>query len=76
MKLILITMKQANEFVLQHHSRHGKVQGCKFCIGVTDEEENCEAPRLSDVRFHVIRTRGLQRKLLRISAKSVCFSGN
>ena len=37
MKVIPITMKQANEFVLTHHRHHGKVRGCKFCIGAADE---------------------------------------
>ena len=36
-KLIPITLKQANEFVLSHHRHHSKVQGCKFCVGVVDE---------------------------------------
>jgi hypothetical protein len=31
-------MKAANEFVLLHHRHHGKVRGCKFCLGVVDEE--------------------------------------
>lgn len=36
MKVIPVTMKQANEFVLSHHRHHGKVRGCKFCIGAVD----------------------------------------
>lgn len=36
-KVIPVTMKQANEFVLLHHRHHGKVRGCKFCIGAADE---------------------------------------
>ena len=38
MKVIPVTMKQANEFVLSYHRHHGKVRGCKFCIGATDED--------------------------------------
>lgn len=38
MKVIPVTMKQANEFVLSHHRHHGKVRGCKFCIGATDKD--------------------------------------
>ena len=37
MTVIPVTLKQANEYVLRYHRHHGKVQGCKFCIGVTDE---------------------------------------
>ena len=37
MRVIPVTMKQANEFVLSHHRHHGKVRGCKFCIGAVDE---------------------------------------
>ena len=36
MRVIPITLKQANDFVLRHHRHHGKAQGCKFCIGVID----------------------------------------
>ncbi len=38
MKLIPLSMKQANEFVLSHHRHHGKVRGCKFCIGAVDDD--------------------------------------
>ena len=37
MTVIPVTLKQANEYVLRYHRHHGKVQGCKFCVGVTDE---------------------------------------
>ena len=37
-KIIPVTMKQANEFVLSHHRHHGKVRGCKFRIGVTGND--------------------------------------
>lgn len=36
MRVIPVTMKQANEFVLSHHRHHGKVRGCKFCIGAAE----------------------------------------
>ena len=35
-KIIPITLKRANSFVIQHHRHHTKAQGCKFCIGVID----------------------------------------
>jgi hypothetical protein len=35
--VIPLTLKAANEFVTQHHRHHSKAQGCKFCIGVTDD---------------------------------------
>lgn len=37
MRVIPVTMKQANEFVLLHHRHHGRVRGCKFCIGAADD---------------------------------------
>lgn len=36
-QIIPITLRQANDFVLARHRHHGKVQGCKFCIGAADE---------------------------------------
>jgi hypothetical protein len=33
-------LKTANNFVINHHRHHSKVQGCKFCIGVIDNKEN------------------------------------
>jgi hypothetical protein len=37
-KIIPLTLKAANDFVTRHHRHHSKVQGCKFCIGVTDDK--------------------------------------
>ena len=37
-KIIPISLKQANDYVLKHHRHHSKVQGCKFCIGVVDDK--------------------------------------
>ena len=34
--VIPITLKQANEFVIEHHRHHKAVQGCKFCVGAVD----------------------------------------
>lgn len=36
MKIIPITLKQANAYVLQHHRHHKACAGCKFCIGVEE----------------------------------------
>jgi len=38
MKIIPIALKTANEYVIRNHRHHGKVQGCKFCIGVVDDK--------------------------------------
>ncbi len=35
--IIPITLKTANEFVTTHHRHHSRAQGCKFCVGVTDD---------------------------------------
>ena len=37
MKVVPITLKQANAYVIQNHRHHSKVQGCKFCIGAVDD---------------------------------------
>jgi len=36
-KVVPITLKQANAYVIQNHRHHSKVQGCKFCIGAVDD---------------------------------------
>jgi hypothetical protein len=38
LKIIPITLKIANEFVIRLHRHHSKAQGCKFCIGVADDK--------------------------------------
>ena len=38
MTVVTLTLKCANDFVIQNHRHHGKVQGCKFCIGAVDEK--------------------------------------
>lgn len=38
MTVVHLTLKCANDFVIQNHRHHGKVQGCKFCIGAVDEK--------------------------------------
>lgn len=38
MKIVPISMKEANEYVTACHRHHKAVRGCKFCIGVT----NCD----------------------------------
>ena len=37
MKVVPITLKQANNYVVLHHRHHSKVHGCKFCIGAVDD---------------------------------------
>ena len=38
MTVVPLTLKCAIDFVIQNHRHHGKVQGCKFCIGAVDEK--------------------------------------
>ena len=38
MTVVPLTLKCENDFVIQNHRHHGKVQGCKFCIGAVDEK--------------------------------------
>lgn len=35
--IVPISLKQANEYVTQHHRHHKAVRGCKFCIGLEIE---------------------------------------
>lgn len=39
MKIIPITLKEANSFVVKYHRHHKEVVGCKFCIAVVNEGE-------------------------------------
>lgn len=39
MTIIPITLKQANAFVTDTHRHHGKVAGCKFALGLTDNDK-------------------------------------
>ncbi|MBP3447720.1 MAG: hypothetical protein J6K51_01715 [Clostridia bacterium] len=34
MTVIPISLKQANEYITEHHRHHKAVRGCKFCIGL------------------------------------------
>ena len=37
--IVPITFKEACKFVEDHHRHHQPSSGCKFCIGVADEDE-------------------------------------
>lgn len=39
MKIIPVTYKQASDFVNMYHRHHSASQGCKFCIGVQDNDK-------------------------------------
>jgi hypothetical protein len=43
MRLILkpITLREANAFVAEHHTRHGAVRGCKFSVGCFADGRLC-----------------------------------
>ena len=38
LKTIPISLRDANAFISKYHRHHGKVQGCKFCIGCSDDD--------------------------------------
>jgi len=40
MKIVPLSLKEANEFVLAYHRHHKPVQGHKFSIGVLDNNSN------------------------------------
>jgi hypothetical protein len=37
-KIVPISLKQANEYVSEHHRHHKAVRGCKFCVGLKVNE--------------------------------------
>jgi hypothetical protein len=37
LQIVPVTLAQANEFIVQHHRHHGKVLGCRFCLGVAQD---------------------------------------
>lgn len=37
MEIKPITLRDANAFIIKYHRHHGKAQGCKFCLGVYDD---------------------------------------
>lgn len=39
MTIIPITLKQANTFVADNHRHHGKTAGCKFALGLINDNE-------------------------------------
>jgi hypothetical protein len=39
LRVVPITLKEANEFVRLHHRHHRRVPGCKFCLAVANEKE-------------------------------------
>lgn len=65
MRIIPINLKEANAFVNAHHRHHRAAAGCKFCIGVLDDNEGlcgvavCGRPvsRYLDTGFNLEITR-------------------
>jgi hypothetical protein len=43
LRLVPITLREANAFVAQHHRHHQPVRGCRFVIGVAREDKLCGA---------------------------------
>ena len=41
MKVIPITLREANAFVDEHHRHHKATQGCKFALGLLNGETLC-----------------------------------
>ena len=40
MKIVPITFKAASEYINQYHKHHNSTAGCKFCIGLDDDNGN------------------------------------
>lgn len=40
MKIVPITFKAASEYINQYHRHHNSTAGCKFCIGLDDDNGN------------------------------------
>lgn len=59
MKIIPITLKEANAFVKDKHRHHNGTIGCKFAIGVVDEDKLvgcaiCGRPVSRHLDYHLI----------------------
>jgi len=39
LELVLITLREANRFVEQHHRHHQAARGCRFCVAVAQDDE-------------------------------------
>lgn len=39
MEIVPINFDEANEFVSRHHRHHKTMQGCKFCVAISDKGE-------------------------------------
>lgn len=48
MRIVPITLKEANAFVAQHHRHHGPTVGHKFSIGLKDEAEDLIGVAIAD----------------------------
>ena len=48
MRIVPITLKEANAFVAQHHRHHGLTVGHKFSIGLKDEAEDLIGVAIAD----------------------------
>jgi len=41
LKVVPLTLRQANDYILEHHRHHGKVQGHRFTLGCERAGELC-----------------------------------
>lgn len=41
LRIVPINLREANEFVYQHHRTHDPARGCKFCLAVANGETVC-----------------------------------
>ena len=37
--IVPISLKEANEYVTEHHRHHKAVRGCKFCVALKSDDE-------------------------------------
>ena len=70
LKIIPLHLKAANDYILKNHRHHTKVRGCKFCIGILDQQKQ--------LRGVAIASRPLSRYLddgWRLEVTRLCTDG-
>lgn len=71
-----ITLKQANAFVSAHHRHHKPSRGCRFCVGVVDDEGTLRGVAIvSNTRARRLHGDGLNAEVVRVAtdgARNAC----
>ena len=61
LELVPITLKEANQFVSDHHRHHGPVTGHKYSIAVSDGEKIVDTDNYYSAAWRAARAMGYKR---------------